>query len=467
MAAAASPQPTSSTTAPALNRRSCLQVLIAGGSALLTNGCGNESDPSESGSKRSPSTVPLRVVIVGDVLDSESLQRAWPAVSDQPLDVQTVQAAAGDEVSAKSVAEAARRGDLLIYPAFWTGRLQQLSAIRRLREGFDGDDGAAPFLPAFEAVIAYGSDAWCLPLGSLQPMTLRPGAAAADPLAKPWTWAAYGEVVAGLPKGAAAEPLAPGWAAWSFLHRANQYCGSNWLFEPQQLRPQLASAPYLRALEELQRDAAKYPDQAMTPEDVEAAVREGKVQLAVGWPPQAAADDGFDAIDLSPAPGSDQVYASVDAGWQPALPTQTRRWVLFGGHAPVASLASGCRQTSAAEQFLRWISGEEGTTRIRAANPKITATRLPRETESSSPETVGSSYSDLLVEELTNDYVRPLLRIPGADEYVRALDEKVIAVVAGESSPEAALIDVCEAWEAITEQRTRPLQVKHWRLTRS
>jgi multiple sugar transport system substrate-binding protein len=52
------------------------------------------------------------------------------------------------------------------------------------------------------------------------------------------------------------------------------------------------------------------------------------------------------------------------------------------------------------------------------------------------------------------------LRIPGAAEYWHELDVRVSAVLAGQTTPKAALDDTAKAWEQITERYGRDAQKK-------
>jgi multiple sugar transport system substrate-binding protein len=52
------------------------------------------------------------------------------------------------------------------------------------------------------------------------------------------------------------------------------------------------------------------------------------------------------------------------------------------------------------------------------------------------------------------------LRIPGAAEYWHELDVRVSAVLAGETKPKAALDDIYQTWEQITEHYGRENQKK-------
>lgn len=52
------------------------------------------------------------------------------------------------------------------------------------------------------------------------------------------------------------------------------------------------------------------------------------------------------------------------------------------------------------------------------------------------------------------------LRIPGAAEYWHELDVRVSAVLAGQTTPKAALDDTYQAWEKITDRYGRDKQKK-------
>jgi multiple sugar transport system substrate-binding protein len=52
------------------------------------------------------------------------------------------------------------------------------------------------------------------------------------------------------------------------------------------------------------------------------------------------------------------------------------------------------------------------------------------------------------------------LRIPGAAEYWHELDVRVSSVLAGETKPKAALDDIYQTWEQITEHYGRENQKK-------
>ncbi len=414
--------------------------------------------------------------MVGSDEEAQAVQRAWLAVSDQPIEITATERPAAHQ----RLIASAPQNDVLIYPAAHTGDLQQADAVRRLRNQFltpaassdpgspatdapaAADTATTALLPALQqGVMQYGNESIGLPLGAVQPVLLHPPSDTETE--EDWTWDGYGERVAALEPGQAAEPLAAGWAAIALLNRANSYCGTTWLFGGEELRPVLATAPYLRALRELQRDAAHYPDQRMHPAAVWQAVSEGQLKLAISWPMTLENLSSEADLVLEPLPVSDQVFIGGDQQWETRPAGRRQDWVFLTGEAPLASIAAGCRQTSASESFLRWLNGNEGTASLREAVPMFTATHVtPHETHSPATSTA-AAYANLLNQRLANQYVRPMLRIPAADQYMQALDQQVIAVLDGEKSPEDALVDASLAWEQITESQDRRQQAKHWR----
>jgi len=58
----------------------------------------------------------------------------------------------------------------------------------------------------------------------------------------------------------------------------------------------------------------------------------------------------------------------------------------------------------------------------------------------------------------------PDLQIPGQDEYVKALDAEISAVMIGEKSAQAALDAAAKEWEAITDRLGREEQKKWWKI---
>ena len=69
-------------------------------------------------------------------------------------------------------------------------------------------------------------------------------------------------------------------------------------------------------------------------------------------------------------------------------------------------------------------------------------------------------YLQAYYENLSSGNQETYLRIPGAAEYWHELDVRISAVLAGQTSPKAALNDTAQAWEQITERYGRDAQKK-------
>jgi multiple sugar transport system substrate-binding protein len=69
-------------------------------------------------------------------------------------------------------------------------------------------------------------------------------------------------------------------------------------------------------------------------------------------------------------------------------------------------------------------------------------------------------YLEAYYENLTLPNQKTYLRIPGAAEYWHELDMRISRVLAGQTSPKAALDDTAQAWEQITERYGRDSQKK-------
>jgi multiple sugar transport system substrate-binding protein len=84
-------------------------------------------------------------------------------------------------------------------------------------------------------------------------------------------------------------------------------------------------------------------------------------------------------------------------------------------------------------------------------------------TESGWKRHIAQQYLDQTHQSLEADFVQPDLRIPGAFEYLDALDAGVTSALAGQQSPQEALDEVAQEWDEITERLGREKQLKQYR----
>lgn len=433
-------------------------------------GCSRLQTDSETNTDAATAAnIPLRLAMVGTEAEAQALQRAWLAVSEQPLRVTAL--ADADTPHMADVfgdGEISKRHDLLLFAARETGNLQVASQLRRVQidsarsAADDAMTEATPVPIALESGISqYAGQRIGVALGSAHPVLLRHDSA--SELGGIPDWEAYGQAVAALPAGKSAEPLADGWAVWALLHRANGYSGSQWLFSGDLMRPLLPTAPYLRALQELQRDARRYPETRMTPSQVWQAAAAAELELAIAWPQFTQDIVAQTSVEVDMIPQASQVFQPRDGSWQTVDPQYRRDWVLLMGDEPIVSLARGCRQTAASEQFLRWLERGEAASALALVSPRFVGSHDMEVPYAATDKTL-QVYDRLLRQALRSSFGRTVMRLPGARDYLAVLDREVVAVLAGDRTAEEALVAAAEQWEEITESLGRRQQATHWRL---
>lgn len=457
----------------------CRPLLLGPLALVAIMGCGGNSpdlagQPDAAGSSSGEelaasgiesgaiSSVPLRVIVEDGSDLVPLLQTSWAAVSEQPLEI--------NSVPSDALLSSAAACDVIICRTSRMGDLQAAKAASSLPSVFLDSPAVKQdsLLSALKTDgMLWGSEFYSVPMGTVLPVLWGD---ADFPLETLSSWEAYGKAVAALPEGQAAEPLAPGWAALAFLSRAASQTSGVWLFDRQSLQPTLTAPPYLRALQQLAADRAAYPEQLMTPSEVWQALATGQLRVGIGWPtqleePTAESSAQLSKLQMRPLPQGAEVY--VD-GWQP-LGTAPIRPVL-SHHGSMGLIASSCRQTSIARSFLAWLVSRETHAQL-SANSDLFATIRESSTQSDEAEAGlltrmdpwRERYDLWLVNTLTAGEVVPSLRLPGAEAYYAELDAAVQEVLAGTLEPAAALTRTTQRWEALTEQFGRQKQLSAWR----
>jgi hypothetical protein len=275
------------------------------------------------------------------------------------------------------------------------------------------------------------------PLGSLQPslITIEPTDELTD-------WQQYHQWVESL-QGAAAEPLADGWAGAMFLWRAASEIESGWLFARQDLQPQIDALPYQKVLSQMRDTARLYKPGRLSPQQIWSQLKSGALKGGLGF---AFADEIGD-VDLSfsdpPDPGLDQL--AMDP------------------FSPVASLSSQSRQTAASKRFIRWLSGGEGRDSVRREIAGMTVTRTTRTDGASVSASAGQRYDAWLRRRLQTPVTVPTLQLLAADDYYAALDRQVIRCLQGEIEVVDALATLANEWQAIADRVGMKKQRRVWR----
>ena len=264
------------------------------------------------------------------------------------------------------------------------------------------------------------------------------------------SWRDYHDWVQTL-DGKAAEPLATGWAASSFLNRCASTISRGWLFDRNSLTPELDQPSYVAVLDQMLATSKLYQGEPKTPMQIWADLRAGKLRVAIGFQTSVREESDSDAGDIG-----EQFDISVLDG--PRESQSDRIW--FDARCPLVAISSGCRQSEAARRLAGWMTGGEGIANVRGQVTEFSATRTAPDglTDSSS-----SAYARWLVNRLQTRQVLPSLVLPAADRYHAALDQQIQACLSGNVDPQAALKSVVEQWQAITDQVGREQQVVAWK----
>jgi hypothetical protein len=385
--------------------------------------------------------VPLRVALVGDDHDAESIRRGWSAVTEQPITIEVIElnrAAAG--TLAALLLAAAKNSDLLIYPLALVADLMIAESIVALSsdEFAEIEDASGSLFPALRSGASYSDEYFAMPLGAPLPALL-----SVDGAVTVASWEEYDHLVEHQWSGMAAEPSAPGWAAAMFLWRTAE--SKNWLFSREGLVPLVDSEAYTAALDLMVRTHSRYKSKHQTPGQVWSAVESGELRGGIGFP-QTLVDAGSE-IHLANLPA---------AGTSKLLPDP---------FSPVISLSFNCRQSAVAKRFVQWISGGVGSDSVRQQVTGMTVTRRTNSENAAADSISGGTggYDTWLAARLSSPITMPTLRILQGGDYYAALDSQVIRALDGDATPEQALAEVARRWQATTEKVGLDKQLRAWR----
>ncbi|HXT60733.1 MAG TPA: extracellular solute-binding protein [Pirellulales bacterium] len=455
-----------------------------------------DADAPDGGEPQAASLagVELKLIVADDHALAEAvrlLRGEWQGATGAKLEI--VEQSAAELLAGKEI-----QADAIIYPAEHLGELAQREWLAPIPKA-TLDDRQFAWVEIFEAeksrLATWGTEAYAVPFGSPVLCCFY----RADLLKKldrgpPKNWAEYQELVelfaereesanAATADGrawfAAAEPLADGWAGLTLLARAAPYAKHynhySTLFDMESMEPLIATAPFVRALDELAAAARHGPNERLDfgPEQVRRAFADGRCALALSWPAAArsremtSGDDKPHAADETPQatqfevgfvelPGSDDVYNLGSKQWDKRRPQDNPRVPLLGVSGRLGSIARQSAHAEAAGQLLAWLSGPKWGPRVSTASQ---ATTLYRESHLAAPgewlsapveEAAALQYAETVKRAMSHEESLMALRIPGRERYLAALDQAVRKVVAGEAESQGALDEAAAAWSKIT-----------------
>jgi ABC-type glycerol-3-phosphate transport system substrate-binding protein len=413
--------------------------------------------------------VPLRVLLCGNQRWADTLNTAWSAIAEQPLQFSLLDP---EKNSADQWQAAVLKGlETCDVGIVSTGLIPAIESIRGLTPPNADllDDplvNAESFYPVLrEGPMKFGAHVVAVPLGAIQPALVARTDAATGELALPADWEAYLDTLKQLGPGTAAEPLADGAAAKMFLWRASASNPPVWLFDRESFAPIIDSEPYVRVLETMKQCCDLYGDERLTAGEVWQRVATGKLRMAIAWPAAHSTTDRIEeAVDCQ--------FGNLPTTQQ-ARESNTPAQCLVDYESPVAILSSHCRQSEAAKRFITWMVGGEGTSMVQDSVTGLTDLRSQDGeepglaiSETDGEDAWATTYEQQAKRALSVLAIRPPLQLLEYRQYAAALDAAVLSCLDGKQSAQAALAQAASQWSSIHQKVDLESQSRVWRKTR-
>ena len=454
-------------------------------SVIALSGCPKTPDPKKTSVDRKASDVPLRVVWVGTESEADTLRRTWQSISEQPLDIRLASipqfgdvSGAGEDSKTSTIAGLAAKADVVIYPLMWMAEMIDKQRLMPLLSASRNDKQDDVFMsndrrsisPALRVATSFAGEQRSIPLGGHLPALLLTEAVdqgsesiedkSDEPDIK--TWTAYHDF-AKKNDGKCGEPTAKGWAGSMYLWRLSTSLGATWLFDRKTLRPLLGDPEYISVLDQMAKtirlNQSLYESDGLTPAQVFDSVATGKLAGGIGFPGSIAnSQDQDNPVLLSPLPGHAPDQLS-DEDSESVVDTELRR-SMMNPFMLVGSLAASCRQTAAADQFLQWIAGGQGSEPIYRNVGSVINTNASTADDNTD---ATKDYSKWLQQQLNVPNVLPSLQLLGASEYYAVLDEGVRDCVHGDVPAAEACKKMAKAWTRLHRKFDLPRQQQTWR----
>jgi ABC-type glycerol-3-phosphate transport system substrate-binding protein len=455
--------------------------------AAAIGGCSPEKpQPVDSSATRAAGPAEVKLLVVDDppiAAEIEQLRAEWKARTGT---VVVVTQATSAEIEPAAALPAA---DAVIYPSRLLGTLAERAWIVPLPADFAAHRELA-WSDTFElsqvAETNWNKTPHAIPFGSpLLTCYYRSDLLEHLHKSAPQNWQEFHELASSLQqreqladKAPAADaswygvvqPLAEGCAGRVLLARAASYAKHpdhfSTLFDVETMEPLIASAAFVRALEELVADSKLGPPNQLEL-DFAAARREfltGHAGMVLTWPGHSNEKRDDVPAPLPPTgfaelPGAPVVYNFASKNWD------KRRGDGADGHVPtlalagrLGSVAAKGAQPAAAFQLLGWLAGREWGARV---SSNSAATTLYRRSQVRSPQVwldpntdagAAQSYAALVQAALSRQQYLCAPRIPGEAEYMAALDVATRDAARGDKSPADALSAAAEKWREITKK---------------
>lgn len=320
-------------------------------------------------------------------------------------------------------------------------------------------------------------------------------AAHGRPLEPPQTWTEYRDIAAffngrRLPDGTLIAGTLEAYARdgqriWYLFSHAAAYANhpdhpGAMFFDPDTMAPAIDNPAWVRALEEFAELRRFGPPDADTldSEAVRMRFAAGQAAMDIDWADtgvlagtlmgrgtggaHVAGDVGFFAL-----PGSREVWNPTTRVWDLLPASRSVTFLAFGGWIAVVPAASS--NAESAWSYLAWYASPEhsaadvldGSSGINPYRHSHLGDPAPWQHLLGARQ--ASEYLGVLRASLAAPQVARDLRLPGYRAYIKALEEQLDRVLAGDLTPEAGLAAAARAWEALTDRLGRNSQRRHYR----
>lgn len=396
----------------------------------------NSTSESEKSAPPKTSTVPLRVWLVGEIAQPETVIRQWNAVSEQPVEFRSLQT--NEFFDSEKCA-----ADLLLYPARLLGELVRRKWIVKLPSaldyskkpastGRDVEDEIAPAPPAMLAAAKYNAIQYGLPLGYSLLSVLASSASKTDST----TWKELRQSLTAVARRSVefddskvdAEALVDRYLTIAFgIAEVNSKYGV--LFDLKTMKPRLTAREFLEAGEILQGLASQ-------PNAIESVI--GSHSTAWSWINRV--DQAAFAI-ASPSQLSGEVLSLEDA--HKVAIDGGKAW--NSGAGVIASMATQCQQSTQTINFARWLSEHTTLDSLRGQVPGMISSGVRG--VSLAERMMASDSSLLQRDDISNEP-----RFPVAYRLRSSLAKQLVLFLKGQSC-EQALSTAADEWSKIVDEQ--------------
>lgn len=441
---------------------------------------------------------PCSVLLVGDDGLENPLRRQWAARHDSEFELETISVdafVAGDF-------EIGPGTDVVIYPSgmmielIHRGRIIELSRSVYDSDAFNRRDLLTHFR---KSGIRYDSKSWAIPCGSPLFAMIYQAQLATPETGLPQTWPQLIRWNQRLsetetqpdpedrdrlisPAQGIGLPLAPGWAAKTFIAIAapavRQKGRLSVLFERRTMKPLVDTTGFVDALETMKVLADQHPASLnYIPADVWRELLAGKLAAGMTWPTAAgkssdstgdlqesSTGDADSDLLIADLPGSDTFY-DVSAGAWGTRPPRDPAVVNFHGFSGLlASQVKQSRRAQSAAEFLKWLSDTAISQILFTDHPELGPTRITHLGDTKAwlgdqfSNDFESSYANHLKEAHQHALIMTLPNILKREQYLAVLDQAIREYLVSGGSAEAALQTVAQRWESLTESIGRKIQ---------